>query len=165
MKTPWRRKAPDPLAADEARFVAGTRSLADLVAPESLTINPRHLDVGGQCVRTLFVSGYPRSVGPGWLSPLIDQMSNEGCIGQISEIFEADEPHRPRQQIEQRHELHERSDGHVAARDTPRAHGQQQDDAEDDPQPARWHQVWHRCGGLRWNRWARRRARHQPLST
>jgi len=72
MKAPWRRTAPDPLVADEARFVAGTRSLADLVAPESLSINPRHLDVGGQCVRTLFVSGYPRSVGPGWLSPLID---------------------------------------------------------------------------------------------
>jgi conjugal transfer ATP-binding protein TraC len=72
MKIPFHRTAPDPLAADEARFVAGTRSLADLVAPESLTITPRHLDVGGQCVRTLFVSGYPRSVGPGWLSPLID---------------------------------------------------------------------------------------------
>src|SRR5258708_5596074 len=42
---------------------------------------------------------------------------------------------------------------------------EQQDDAEDEPQPARWHQVWHRDGGLRRNRWARRRARHQPLST
>ena len=72
MKTPWRRTAPDSLAAEEARFVAGTRTLADLVAPESFSINPRHLDVGGQAVRTLFVSGYPRSVGPGWLSPLID---------------------------------------------------------------------------------------------
>jgi predicted glycogen debranching enzyme len=29
-----------------------------------------------------------------WLSPLIDTL-DEGCIGQISEIFEADEPHRP----------------------------------------------------------------------
>ncbi len=72
MNLPWHRPAPDPLVAEEARFVAGTRTLADLVAPESLTINPRHLDVGGQCVRTLFVSGYPRSVGPGWLSPLVD---------------------------------------------------------------------------------------------
>jgi len=44
MKTPWRRTAPDhglaalASAAEEARFVAGTRSLADLVAPESLSI-------------------------------------------------------------------------------------------------------------------------------
>ena len=29
-----------------------------------------------------------------WLSPLIIQMNNEGCIGQIAEIFEGDEPHR-----------------------------------------------------------------------
>jgi glycogen debranching enzyme len=34
-----------------------------------------------------------------WLSPLIDHLSGDdekgGCIGSISEIFEADEPHRP----------------------------------------------------------------------
>ena len=28
-----------------------------------------------------------------WLQPLIDHM-NQGCIGQISECFEPDEPHR-----------------------------------------------------------------------
>jgi predicted glycogen debranching enzyme len=30
-----------------------------------------------------------------WLSPLLDHLSEEACIGQISEIFEADDPHRP----------------------------------------------------------------------
>jgi predicted glycogen debranching enzyme len=30
-----------------------------------------------------------------WLRPLIEHMSREGCIGSISEIFEAQEPHRP----------------------------------------------------------------------
>ena len=30
-----------------------------------------------------------------WLAPLIDHMDVEGCIGQISEIFEGDPPHRP----------------------------------------------------------------------
>jgi predicted glycogen debranching enzyme len=30
-----------------------------------------------------------------WLSPLIDQMSTAGCIGQIGEIFDAEPPHRP----------------------------------------------------------------------
>jgi len=29
-----------------------------------------------------------------WLQPLIDHM-NQGCVGQISECFEGDEPHRP----------------------------------------------------------------------
>ena len=28
-----------------------------------------------------------------WLQPLLEHMQ-QGCIGQISEIFEADEPHR-----------------------------------------------------------------------
>ena len=30
-----------------------------------------------------------------WLRPLLDSMANSGCIGQISEIFEGDPPHRP----------------------------------------------------------------------
>ena len=30
-----------------------------------------------------------------WLSPLIEHLSNDACIGSISEIFEAEEPYRP----------------------------------------------------------------------
>jgi glycogen debranching enzyme len=30
-----------------------------------------------------------------WLAPLITHMTDTGAIGQISEIFEGDEPHRP----------------------------------------------------------------------
>jgi predicted glycogen debranching enzyme len=30
-----------------------------------------------------------------WLEPLIHHLENDACIGSISEIFEADEPHRP----------------------------------------------------------------------
>jgi glycogen debranching enzyme len=30
-----------------------------------------------------------------WLDPLLLHMSDQGAIGQISEIFEGDEPHRP----------------------------------------------------------------------
>jgi glycogen debranching enzyme len=30
-----------------------------------------------------------------WLSPLIEHLNNEACIGSISEIFEAEEPYRP----------------------------------------------------------------------
>jgi glycogen debranching enzyme len=30
-----------------------------------------------------------------WLSPLIDQLDSGACLGQISEIYEGDDPHRP----------------------------------------------------------------------
>jgi glycogen debranching enzyme len=30
-----------------------------------------------------------------WLAPLLHHLDHDACIGQISEIFEADEPHRP----------------------------------------------------------------------
>jgi len=30
-----------------------------------------------------------------WLQPLIDHLENTGCVGSISEIFEAQPPHRP----------------------------------------------------------------------
>ena len=30
-----------------------------------------------------------------WLAPLIEHMNNTGCIGSLSEIFEASPPHRP----------------------------------------------------------------------
>jgi predicted glycogen debranching enzyme len=39
----------------------------------------------------------PESIEPAkrWLEPLIHHLENDACIGSISEIFEADEPHRP----------------------------------------------------------------------
>jgi predicted glycogen debranching enzyme len=33
--------------------------------------------------------------GRTWLKPLIDSMNDQGCIGSISECYEADPPHRP----------------------------------------------------------------------
>jgi predicted glycogen debranching enzyme len=30
-----------------------------------------------------------------WLRPLVDHMDDTGCVGQVAEIFEAEEPHRP----------------------------------------------------------------------
>lgn len=58
--------------ADAQRFVLGTRSLADLIAPAAVEVARDHLRVDAHYARTLMVTGYPRSVGPGWLSPLID---------------------------------------------------------------------------------------------
>jgi type IV secretory pathway VirB4 component len=60
------------LTPDERRFALGTRSLADLVAPAAVEVARDHLRLDYQYARTLLVTGYPRAVGPGWLSPLID---------------------------------------------------------------------------------------------
>jgi len=60
------------LTADERRFILGTRSVADRVAPAAVEVSRDHLRLDAQFVRTLVVTGYPRTVVPGWLGPLID---------------------------------------------------------------------------------------------
>ncbi len=57
---------------DEQRLARGTRSAADLVAPAAVELARDHLRLDAQYARTLAVTGYPRSVSPGWLAPLID---------------------------------------------------------------------------------------------
>ncbi len=64
--------APQALAPDERRFALGTRSLADLIAPGAVEVGRDHLRLDHQYTRTLAVTGYPRTVSPGWLQPLID---------------------------------------------------------------------------------------------
>ena len=69
-----RRKpsTPTQLTPDERRFALGTRSLADLVAPAAVEVARDHVRLEYQYARTLAVTGYPRTVTSGWLSPLID---------------------------------------------------------------------------------------------
>ncbi|HYW87739.1 MAG TPA: DUF87 domain-containing protein, partial [Chloroflexota bacterium] len=70
-----RRTSPaavEPLSPDELRFARGARSLADLVAPAAVEIARDHLRLEYQYARVLAVTGYPRTVGPGWLAPLIE---------------------------------------------------------------------------------------------
>jgi len=40
-------------------------------APEAIDIGSRHVQVGGEWVSTLVITGYPREVHPGWLQPLL----------------------------------------------------------------------------------------------
>ena len=47
-------------------------SIQDIVAPIDLEIDFNHLEMGDYYFKTLFVSGYPRFVGPNWLSPIIN---------------------------------------------------------------------------------------------
>jgi conjugal transfer ATP-binding protein TraC len=61
-----------PLSAEERRFALGTRSLADLLAPAVVEIRRDHVRLEYQYARVLVVIGYPRSVSPGWLTPLLE---------------------------------------------------------------------------------------------
>src|SRR5581483_11102590 len=60
------------LSPDEERFARGTRSVADLIAPAAFEVTRDHVRLEYQYACTLMVTGYPRTVGPGWLAPLID---------------------------------------------------------------------------------------------
>ncbi|MCD4756572.1 ATP-binding protein [bacterium] len=47
-------------------------SLTDIVAPLDLEVDFNHLQMGDYYFKTFFISGYPRFVGPNWLSPIIN---------------------------------------------------------------------------------------------
>ncbi len=68
-RTQHSRRLPGPNPQD---FGRGIRTVADLIAPSSVEVARDHLRLDNQYVRTLVVTGYPRSVRPGWLSPLLD---------------------------------------------------------------------------------------------
>jgi type IV secretory pathway VirB4 component len=64
--------APEPLSVDERRFARGVRSVADLLAPAVAEVSRDHVRLEYQFARALVVVGYPRTVGPGWLLPLLE---------------------------------------------------------------------------------------------
>lgn len=44
----------------------------DIIAPQEIEMDFDHIKIGDVYFRTLFVSGYPRFVVPGWMEPLIN---------------------------------------------------------------------------------------------
>ncbi|WP_329065532.1 VirB4 family type IV secretion system protein [Amycolatopsis sp. NBC_01480] len=44
---------------------------AGAFTPDSLSVAPRHLEIGGEWVSSFAVTGYPRDVHAGWLQPLL----------------------------------------------------------------------------------------------
>lgn len=72
LKLGRRKAAVGAASAEERRFALGARSVADLVAPAVVEVGRDHVRLEHQYVRALVVTGYPRSVGPGWLTPLVD---------------------------------------------------------------------------------------------
>jgi conjugal transfer ATP-binding protein TraC len=63
---------PQVLSTEERRFALGARSLADLLAPAAVEVARDHVRLEYQYARVLVVIGYPRSVSPGWLTPLLE---------------------------------------------------------------------------------------------
>lgn len=53
------------------RFERGARCVADLIAPAAVEIARDHVRIDRHYLRTLAITGYPRTVSPGWLAPLL----------------------------------------------------------------------------------------------
>ncbi|MBI2410879.1 MAG: DUF87 domain-containing protein [Candidatus Kerfeldbacteria bacterium] len=49
----------------------GVTSVLDLIAPSAMSVEARHVDLGGKLVSTLFVVTYPRYIAVGWFAPII----------------------------------------------------------------------------------------------
>jgi hypothetical protein len=77
---PWTAKAPtkEQINPTDAKLdkdgpqTIGGLSIQDILAPIDLEVDFKHLQIGDWYYRTFFVSGYPRFVGPNWLSPIIN---------------------------------------------------------------------------------------------
>lgn len=60
-------------AIEEAkRFAQGLLSVQDIIAPSGIEIDFNELRIGSTFYRTYFIAGYPREVGPNWLSPIVN---------------------------------------------------------------------------------------------
>ncbi len=67
------RVAAERIALEEERiYRKGVVTVRDLIAPASFEANPTFLKLSGVCVRTIFVITYPRHIGLGWSSPIIN---------------------------------------------------------------------------------------------
>jgi conjugal transfer ATP-binding protein TraC len=76
MKSPPTRTATPrekPVIIDPVDVLnTGQLGLLDILAPESMEVDFDHLLINGIYFRTLFTSGYPRFVSPGWLEQIIN---------------------------------------------------------------------------------------------
>ncbi len=47
-------------------------TVQDIIAPLEFEVDFQHMEINGNFYKTLFVTGYPRFVGPNWLAPIIN---------------------------------------------------------------------------------------------
>jgi conjugal transfer ATP-binding protein TraC len=57
---------------EERIYRRGVVTVKDIIAPASFEVKPTYLLLSGLHVRTLFIITYPRHIGLGWASPLIN---------------------------------------------------------------------------------------------
>ena len=60
------------LLEEERIYRRGVVTVKDLISPASFEVGPRSLKLSGMYLRTIFVVNYPRHIGLGWSSPLIN---------------------------------------------------------------------------------------------
>src|SRR3989339_904657 len=60
---------------EERTYRRGVVSIRDLIAPAAYQVFPNYLLLGDTFVRILFVTMYPRYVGTGWGTPIINYNS------------------------------------------------------------------------------------------
>lgn len=75
------------------------RATGSRFAPGSLTIGARHLEVGSDFLATLAVTGFPREVAPGWLSPLLTHPGRLDIAVHITPVDPATAAARLRRQL------------------------------------------------------------------
>ncbi len=55
-----------------ASFAEKKMSISDIIAPKTIDVDFDFMKVNDVYVRSLYISGYPRFVSPGWLEPIIN---------------------------------------------------------------------------------------------
>ncbi len=63
---------PKPRVISPALAIAQGASVLDVIAPQSVEEDFDYIKINDVYFRTIFVGGYPRFVGPGWLEPVVN---------------------------------------------------------------------------------------------
>ena len=62
-----------PAITDPLKVLAeGKLNPIDVIAPDTIEVNFDYIKIGQVYFRTLYISGYPRFVNPGWMDPIIN---------------------------------------------------------------------------------------------
>ena len=66
-------KKPTTLSEEKTEAVSQSLlTLEDVIAPNGVSINPRHINISGTYARTFFTISYPRYLNDGWLEPILN---------------------------------------------------------------------------------------------
>lgn len=61
-----------PVISNPVEAISKGLDMADVLAPNSVEIDFNHIKINNVYLRSLFISGYPRFVSPGWLEQVIN---------------------------------------------------------------------------------------------